>query len=329
MRFVIIGAGRVGLRTARVLREEGHEVTLVEYDEAKVRRARGQDFEVVQGDGSREEVLEEAGVRRADALGALTGDLNVNFAACMIAKHHGCRTIMRIDEDYREEIYRKYADEVDDVIYGYNFRSGSEDAWLYDSLTDLDRSDHFPHVRGRGEALALAIGAGASVIGGYVGGIDLAYPFFLAAGVMAVGVGVVYTMPEPRSYPERLGAMGAKNALLGGTIRAIADIAQHLQVVELTITDEAPVRGYTISELSAANATLLAFGKAGHQLAIPTEDESLETGDRLVVLADFDVLSDVRQILVGESPDRAVSADGGIVDQISGTANDGEHDGGN
>ncbi|MFC7232998.1 MFS transporter [Saliphagus sp. GCM10025308] len=83
---------------------------------------------------------------------------------------------------------------------GYNFRSGSEDAWLYDSLTDLDRSDHFPHVRGRGEALALAIGAGASVIGGYVGGIDLAYPFFLAAGVMAVGVGVVYTMPEPRSY---------------------------------------------------------------------------------------------------------------------------------
>ncbi|USZ73054.1 potassium channel family protein [Natronosalvus halobius] len=247
MRFVIIGAGRVGLRTARVLREEGHEVTLVEYDEAKVRRARGQDFEVVQGDGSREETLEEAGVHRADALGALTGDLNVNFAACMIAKHHGCRTIMRIDEDYREEIYRKYADEVDDVI-----------------------------------------------------------------------------------YPERLGAMGAKNALLGGTIRAIADIAQHLQVVELTITDEAPVRGYTISELQLpANATLLAFGKAGHQLAIPTEDESLETGDRLVVLADFDVLSDVRQILVGESPDRPVSADGGSVDGIPNAANDGEHDGGN
>ncbi|MFP8956068.1 MFS transporter [Natrialbaceae archaeon A-CW3] len=83
---------------------------------------------------------------------------------------------------------------------GYNFRSGSEDAWLYDSLTDNGWSDRFAHVRGRGEALALAIGAGASVIGGYVAGFNLAYPFFLAAGVMAVGVGVVLTMPEPTSY---------------------------------------------------------------------------------------------------------------------------------
>jgi len=75
----------------------------------------------------------------------------------MIANHYGCRTVMRIDEAYREGIYRKYADQVDEII-----------------------------------------------------------------------------------YPERLGAIGAKNALLGGTIRAIADIAPHLQVVELTITDAAP-----------------------------------------------------------------------------------------
>lgn len=218
MRFVIIGAGRVGLRTARVLREEGHAVTLIERDASRVKRARTQEFTVVEGDGSREETLDEAGIDEADALGALTGDLNANFAACMIAKHHGCRTILRIDEDYREEIYRKYADEVDEII-----------------------------------------------------------------------------------YPERLGAMGAKNALLGGTIRAIADIAQHLQVVELTITKDAPVKGYTISELQLpADATVLAFGKHNGVLSIPTPDESLEEGDRLVVLADFDVLNDVRQLLVGE-----------------------------
>lgn len=225
MRFVIIGAGRVGLRTARVLREEGHEVTLVERDETAVRRARAQEFSVVRGDGSRESVLEEAGVADADAVGALTSDLNANFATCMIANHHGCRTIMRIDEDYRERIYRTYADEVDEVI-----------------------------------------------------------------------------------YPERLGAMGAKNALLGGTIRAIADVAQHLQVVELTITEDAPVRGYTISELELpADTTLLAFGKRDGSLRIPTADESLATGDRLVVLADFAVLSDVRQLLVGETADLAAS----------------------
>ncbi|QSW97845.1 potassium channel family protein [Haloterrigena alkaliphila] len=225
MRFVIIGAGRVGLRTARVLRDEGHEVTVIERDEAKIRRARDQEFTVVEGDGSREEILEEAGIRDADALSALTGDLNVNFTACMIGNHYGCRTVMRIDEAYREGIYRKYADEVDEVI-----------------------------------------------------------------------------------YPERLGAIGAKNALLGGTIRAIADIAPHLQVVELTITADAPVNGYTISELQLpADATVLAFGKRDQDLRIPNEDLSLEDGDRLVVLADFDVLSEVRQLLVGETPTRAAA----------------------
>ncbi|MDF9745482.1 potassium channel family protein [Natrinema salsiterrestre] len=225
MRFVIIGAGRVGLRTARVLRDEGHDVTMVERDEPTLRRARDQGFTVVEGDGSREDVLEDAGVTEADGVGALTGDLNVNFTACMIANHHGCRTVMRIDEAYREGIYRKYAEQVDEII-----------------------------------------------------------------------------------YPERLGAIGAKNALLGGTIRAIADIAPHLQVVELTITTEAPVNGYSISELQLpADATVLAFGKRDRDLGIPTEDLSLEDGDRLVVLADFDVLSEVRQILVGETATRAAA----------------------
>ncbi|WP_255171014.1 MFS transporter [Natrononativus amylolyticus] len=83
---------------------------------------------------------------------------------------------------------------------GYNFRSGSEDAWLYDSLTDLSESERFAHVRGRGEALALAIGAVASVVGGYLAGFDLSYPFFVAAAIMGVGIVVVLSMPEPRSY---------------------------------------------------------------------------------------------------------------------------------
>jgi len=219
MRFVIIGAGRVGLRTARVLEEEGHDVTIVERDPDRADRARNEGFDTFEGDGSREEVLEEAGVASADALGALTSDLNTNFAACMIGKHHGCRTVLRIDEDYREDIYRRYAGEVDEIV-----------------------------------------------------------------------------------YPERLGAIGAKNALLGGDIRAIADIAQNLQVVEFTVTDESPIRGYTISELALpADTTLMAFGKEDSALSIPTPDESLEPGDRLVVLADFTKLSEVRQLVVGEA----------------------------
>jgi len=219
MRFVIVGAGRVGLRTARALEDSGHEVVLIERDSAKVDRARAEGYDVIQGDATDEDLLLSADMEATDALGALTGDISTNFLACMVAKHHGCRTVLRIDEDYREEVYRKYASDVDEVI-----------------------------------------------------------------------------------YPERLGAIVAKNALLGGNIRAVADIAQNLQLVELTVSSDSPMRGYTLSEIELpSNTELLAFGKAGEALAIPSADESLETGDTLAILADFDRLDDVRQLIVGGS----------------------------
>jgi MFS family permease len=83
---------------------------------------------------------------------------------------------------------------------GYNFRSGSEDAWLYDTLTDDLSEDQFAHVRGRGESVALSIGAGAAIVGGYLGSIDLSYPWFVAAGVTAIGVFVLLTIDEPATY---------------------------------------------------------------------------------------------------------------------------------
>lgn len=221
MRFVIVGAGRVGSRTARVLREEGHEVTVIERDPGTAERLREAGIEVLEGDGAREELLEAAGIDDADALGALTGDLNVNFAACMIGKHRGCRTVMRIDADYREDIYERYADDVDEIV-----------------------------------------------------------------------------------YPERLGAIGAKNALLGGNIRAIADVAQNLQILLITVTPESPLRGYSLSEVELpARSRILAFGKAGGALDIPLADDSLEAGDQVAVLADFDVLDEVRQLLIGPDAD--------------------------
>ena len=219
MKFVIVGAGRVGLRTARALADSNHEVTLVDSTSEALDRARAAGFPVVEGDGAREEVLVAADIEDADAMAALTGDLNANFAACLIAKQYGCRTVMRIDEDYREAVYREYADQIDEVV-----------------------------------------------------------------------------------YPERLGAIAAKNALVGGSVRAIADIERDLQLVEFTVTESSPMHGYNLSELELpGRARLLAFGNDEEPLRLPTPDDTLDAGTRLVILTAFDKLEDVRHIVVGDT----------------------------
>jgi trk system potassium uptake protein TrkA len=227
MQIIILGAGRVGMRTARVLRREGHAVTVIDADRDRIEMADENGFSSVHGDGSHEDVLIDAGVETAAAIGALTGDLNVNFAACSIAKYHTTWTVMRVDIDHRERVYHRYADEIDEVV-----------------------------------------------------------------------------------YPERLGAIGAKNALLGGSIRAIADVAQNLQVVIMEVTEKSPMRGYTIEELALpSGAEVLAFGKAGAPMRIPLADDSLAVGDRMAVLADFDVLEETRQLIVGQK----LVPEGGVV----------------
>ena len=168
MNFVIVGFGRVGSRTARVLHEEGHDVTVVEVDATKIDRAREAGFEVVAGDGSDEDVLLEAGVEDAGAVGGLTGDPNVNFAACTLAAAHGCRTVMRVSEDFREEVYEKFVENVDEVVYPERFgAAGAKTALLggnFNALGDLTEGLHLSVV---------VVPADAPVVGDRVAEVDL------------------------------------------------------------------------------------------------------------------------------------------------------------
>jgi len=82
---------------------------------------------------------------------------------------------------------------------GYNFRSGSEDAWLYDTLTDGRSEDAFANVRGRGVHRTGNRRRGA-ITGGYLGSIDLSYPWFVASAMTAVGVLVLLTVDESETY---------------------------------------------------------------------------------------------------------------------------------
>lgn len=131
MKFIIAGFGRVGRRTATTLRDEGHEVVVVDIEQERAERAIEAGFETVQGDAGDESVLGRAGLDSADALAGLTGDLNANFSACVIGDAHGCRTVLRVNEDFSEELYEKYSDAVDEVIYPERFgAAGAKTALL-------------------------------------------------------------------------------------------------------------------------------------------------------------------------------------------------------
>ncbi|MDS0477104.1 MFS transporter [Natrinema sp. 1APR25-10V2] len=103
---------------------------------------------------------------------------------------------------------------------GYNFRSGSEDAWLYDTLTDDLSEDEFARVRGHGESAALAVGAVAAILGGYLGSIDLSYPWFVAASVTSLGVVILLTLDEPETYKEA----ATEELSLRRTVRIVREV---------------------------------------------------------------------------------------------------------
>ena len=217
MKFVIVGYGRVGKRTANILATEGHEVVVVEVDPEKVRMAEDAGLEAIEGDGEDERVLDRAGLEDADALAALTADLNVNFTACMVANGHGCRTVLRIDEDYRQEIYEKYAADVDEVI-----------------------------------------------------------------------------------YPERMGAAGAKTALLGGDLNVLGDLTEYLTATSIDIPEGSPVVGQRVVELELpGDAHLYAHGRHKEPMTVPMPKTEIRAGDRVALIAEQTALEDVRAMLTG------------------------------
>ncbi|MCB9552943.1 MAG: NAD-binding protein [Myxococcales bacterium] len=97
MKIVVVGAGEVGFNIAARLVGEGHDVVLVERDEGILNRAtEGLDIQGLRGHGARPRVLEEAGIKDADMLVAVTDSDEVNMVACLNAAILGRPSIIKI-----------------------------------------------------------------------------------------------------------------------------------------------------------------------------------------------------------------------------------------
>ncbi len=110
MRVVIVGCGRVGAGLAVALAAEGDAVAVVDKDRRAFDRL-SEDFAgpTVEGIGFDRDVLEAAGVGRADALVAVTGGDNSNVVAARVARdtYRVPRVVARIHDPRRAAIYEE------------------------------------------------------------------------------------------------------------------------------------------------------------------------------------------------------------------------------
>jgi len=90
MRILIIGAGNAGKNLATRLSSERHDIVIIDRDADKLAAVQSQvDIQTVQGEGTNPNILEQAGISKADLLVAVTNRDEVNILACALANLAG------------------------------------------------------------------------------------------------------------------------------------------------------------------------------------------------------------------------------------------------
>ncbi|WP_135663545.1 potassium channel family protein [Halorhabdus rudnickae] len=116
LNVTIAGGGRVGFKTAEILAEQGHDVTIVEDDDDRCEAiADAWIATVITGDATDPGILTQASIESTDVVAGLTGKTGVNLAVCMMARELSpdVRTVARVDTDSVD----RYTQFVDAIVY--------------------------------------------------------------------------------------------------------------------------------------------------------------------------------------------------------------------
>lgn len=100
MKSIIIGGGKIGYYLLKTLKEKNYSVVLIERDKSNCRSiAEDIDADIICGDGTDIDVLEDAGIDGAEVVAAVTGTDEENLVICQIAKinFNISKTIARVN----------------------------------------------------------------------------------------------------------------------------------------------------------------------------------------------------------------------------------------
>ena len=109
MNIIIAGDGKVGSMLTRQLSSEGHDITVIDSNAAVQQSEERSDVMSVRGNAASMAVLQQAGIKDADLLIAVTGADEVNLLCCNTARflNPNLRTIARIwNPEYTDQIYQ-------------------------------------------------------------------------------------------------------------------------------------------------------------------------------------------------------------------------------
>ncbi len=117
MRAIIVGGKQVGHHAAQQLSDRGHDVVIIEKDPSRVEFLSNQyNATVIQGDGGRRSILQQAGLERSNIIAALTdygAMTNVGICTMATQMQPDIGTVARIDHGNIDE----YDGLVDEVVY--------------------------------------------------------------------------------------------------------------------------------------------------------------------------------------------------------------------
>ena len=98
---IVLGGGRIGTKTARLLKDNKHDVKIIERDKDRAYDLADEyhDILILNGDGRDSDLLEEEGISEVDAFVAVTGRSETNIMACLLAKSKGVKKTIALVEN--------------------------------------------------------------------------------------------------------------------------------------------------------------------------------------------------------------------------------------
>lgn len=122
LKVIIVGAGEVGFHIASRLARENKDVVVIDTDKEALRRVlESLDVQGINGSGSSPAVLEEAGIKTAEILLAVTNSDEANLVACLVADIVSPNTkklarIRNADYDEFHKHFKDFAPHIDMII---------------------------------------------------------------------------------------------------------------------------------------------------------------------------------------------------------------------